>query len=132
MSILSIKPEKITPTRLRDRDFNLIHWGSKPHWYDHNSKAYEWYGVFDQTDAWADNWSIIYFPKNFEGVATPGLRSMVDMRGRAMMNKGDSPDYYVSPVLDTMVDLDVFTSLVLAEKYPNAREMIKTGDLKYI
>lgn len=132
MSILSTKPEKITPTRLRNRNFNLIHWGSKPHWYDHNSKVYEWCGVFDQTDEWADNWWITYFPKNFEGKATPGLRSMVDMRGRAMMNKDDFLDYYVSPVLNTMDDLDVFIQLVLAEKYPDARKMIKTGDLKYI
>lgn len=132
MSILSTKPEKITPTRLRNRNFNLIHWGSKPHWYDHNSKVYVWCGVFDQTDEWADNWWITYFPKNFEGKATPGLRSMVDMRGRAMMNKDDFLDYYVSPVLNTMDDLDVFIQLVLAEKYPDAHKMIKTGDLKYV
>lgn len=130
MSILNIKSEKITPTSLRAWGFSLIHWGSPHHWKDHNSKAYEWVGSFD--DEW-DSWSIIYFPKNFEGKATPRLTFAVDMRGRFMMCRNNSnPDHFVSPVCSHITDLEVFIQQVLDEKYPDAHEMVKSGDLKYM
>lgn len=76
---------------------------------------------------------MIYFPKKFEGEETLGLAFAIDVRGRVVMYQGYiDADYYVSPVLDTMADLDVFTSLVLAGNYPNAYEMIENGDLKCI
>lgn len=133
MGILNMTPEKITPARLRDRNFDPIRWGWGLQTYNHNSKAYEWYGTFNSDDTWADVWDMIYFPKKFEGEETLGLASAVDVRGRVVMHQEHiGADYYVSPVLDTMADLDVFTSLVLAGNYPNAYEMIENGDLKYI
>lgn len=130
MSVLNIKSKKITPTNLRNRGFDLIHWGSPIHWRDHNSKAYEWDGSFD--NEW-ESWNIVYFPKDFEGTATPGLTYAVDMRGRFMMAKNSShPDHFVSPILDTIDDLEIFIQQVLAENYPEAHEMIKSGDLKYM
>ena len=130
MSILNTKPNKIAPMKLRARGFDMIRWGSPLHWKDHNAKVYEWYGSFD--DEW-DNWSIVFFPKKFEGRATPGLTYAVDMRGRAMMHKDSSghPDYFVSPILNTMEDLDIFIEQVLSDNYPEVHEMIKLGDLKY-
>lgn len=130
MSILDTKAIKITPTRLKDRNFELIHWGSPIHWHDHNSKVYEWVGSFD--DEW-ESWNIVYFPRNFEGTATPGLTYAVGVRGRFMMSRNSShPGYFVSPVLNTMDELDIFIEQVLADNYPEAHEMIKSGDLKYM
>lgn len=130
MSILNPKTNKITPTNLRNRAFELIHWGSPLHWKDHNSKAYEWVGSFD--NEW-ESWQIIYFPKKFEGTATPGMIYAMDMCGRFMMTRNDSnSDHFVSPVCNTMEDLDIFIQAVLDEKYPEAHKMVKSGDLKYM
>lgn len=129
MSILNPKSNKITPTQLYSRGFQLIHWGSPRHWRELMVKAYEWVGSIDE---W-ETLHIIYFPKKFEGLATPGLTYAVDMRGRFMMSKDiNCQNYFVSPVCDSMEDFDIFIQQVLAEKYPEAHEMIKSGDLKYM
>lgn len=130
MGVLNHVSLKITPTNLRNRNFHLGHWGAPYLWKTKNVKIYEFAGTFDE-DGW-ESWYIVYFPKKFEGTATPGLTDAVDMRGRFMMLKNASnSDHFVSPVLNTMDELDIFIEQVLAEKWPEAHEMIKKGDLKY-
>lgn len=132
MGVLNQASLKITPTNLRNRNFYLGHWGAPYLWKTKNVRIYEFAGTFDE-DGW-ESWYIVYFPKKFEGTATPGLTYAVDMRGRFMMLKNSSVhgDHFVSPVLDTMDELDIFIEQVLAENYPEAHEMIKNGDLKYM
>ena len=111
MSILSIKPEKITPEALASRGFTTGEWGSLHTRATRNTTMY----VLLIEEDWII-WSVMYFPPEFEGVVTP-TGCVMDMRGKVMMQKENNTtqDKYIINVTD-MTDIDVFIKQVLRNK----------------
>lgn len=132
MSILDVKSPKIRPMLLRELGYELIGWGSPMTRKEKNTKCYELVGSFDE-DGY-DIWDVIWFPKKFEGRVNPGTCYSVDVRGRIMMSKVHlvTSTYYMSPPVSTMDDLHIFIDRVISGHWPTVREMLKTGDLKYL
>lgn len=127
MSILAPAPN-ITATQLRKLGFWRGGWGSPRTRTEKNTNMYE----FIDDDPYG--WHIMWFPKKFEGWVTPGTCTRIDVRSRVLMvrNKGPKANtYYLSPVLNTMDEFEIFVSQVTRNKYASVRDQLRSGELKY-
>ena len=126
MSVLNTS-NPITPTRLFNRGYWRDGWGSPHTRKTKNTKMYE--TVVPDPKNRFRTYHIMWFPRKFEGHVNPGTTFGVDVRSRCLVEFNDK--YYLSAIIKTMEDLDVFVDAVFNKRYPDVRMQLRSGELMY-
>lgn len=121
MSVLETN-SPLTAKVLTGAGFEQDSWGSRYTRTHSNATMFE--KIINQNGA--PKWQVLYFPPEFTGYVNLGGLGKAEVSGRVVMAKINSPhssgNYYVSSVVEDLLDITVFIGQVRHGNYPNYHE----------